>query len=505
MSLLVVGLSHRTAPVPVLERVAVPAQDTAKLLAELMMSANVGEAMLLSTCNRVEVYAVVEAFHGGMAEVTAALARRSGSDVTSLAQHLYVHYAGAAVEHAFSVAAGLDSMVVGESQILGQLRAAYAVAAEAGAAGRTLHELAQQALRVGKRVRTETGIDLAGGSVVAEALADAAAALHAAEPAADAGPGAGQARMWNFPALSGEMSHRGETAGAKGLAGRRVVLVGAGAMGGLAAAHLRRARVGSLTVVNRSLAAAQRLASAAVADGVPATAVGLDGLAGALASAQLVVSCTGAVDAVIEAATVRAARADGAGPLVVCDLGLPRDVTPEVAELPGVTVIDLATLQDRLSGRPGGRDVAAAREVVTAEVAAFLAAQRSATVTPTVTALRQLAAEVVAAELLRLESRLPGLEESVRGELGRTVRRVVDKLLHTPTVRIKELAAGPGGQAYADALRELFDLDPAVPAALSRPAPAPAGPDPSADPPPAPDIPGVPGLPGTPANLEGDH
>jgi glutamyl-tRNA reductase len=468
VSLLVVGLSHRTAPVPVLERVAVPAAEAGKLLAELMMSANVGEALLLSTCNRVEVYAVVEAFHGGMAEVIGALARHCGSDVTGLAEHLYVHYAGAAVEHAFSVAAGLDSMVVGESQILGQLRAAYAYAAEAGAAGRTLHELAQQALRVGKRVHTETGIDVAGSSVVAEALADAAAVLHAAEPVGEPVPGLERGGPEPDVLVA---DHR-----TAGLAGRHAVLVGAGAMGGLAAAHLRRARVGSLTVVNRSVAAAQRLASAAVAEGVPATAVGLDGLAGALAGAQLVVSCTGAIGAVIEAATVRAARAGRGDPLVVCDLGLPRDVAPEVAELPGVVVIDLATLQDRLSGQPGGRDVAAAREIVTAEVAAYLAAQRSATVTPTVTALRQLAAEVVAAELLRLESRLPELDENVRAELGRTVRRVVDKLLHTPTVRIKELAAGPGGQAYADALRELFDLDPAVPAALTRPAPSPAGP-----------------------------
>lgn len=432
MSLLVVGLSHRTAPVRVLERAAMPAEDTGKFLGELMKSSNVAEALLLSTCNRIEVYTVVETFHGGMAEVIETLTRHAGSDVTGLADHLYVHYAGAAVEHAFSVAAGLDSMVVGESQILGQLRAAYASAAEQGAAGRTLHELAQQALRVGKRVHSETGIDATGASVVTEALSDAAAALGT-------------------------------------LAGRHAVLVGAGSMGGLAAAHLRRAGIGSLTVVNRSLPAAQRLVSAALTDGVPATAAGLADLAAVLADAELVVSCTGSVGPVIEGAAVRRARADTAHPLVVCDLGLPRDVAPEVGELPGVTVIDLATLQERLRDRPGGSDVTRAREIVAAEVTAFLAAQRSASVTPTVTALRQHAAEVVAAELLRLESRLPELDASVRAELAKTVRRVVDKLLHTPTVRIKELAAGPAGQAYADALRELFDLDPTMPAALVEP------------------------------------
>jgi glutamyl-tRNA reductase len=454
VSLLVVGMSHRTAPVRVLERVAVSGEDIGKLLAALMKSPNLAEAMLLSTCNRVEVYTVVETFHGGMAEVIAALAQHAGTDTAGLADHLYVHYAGAAVEHAFSVAAGLDSMVVGESQILGQLRAAYAFAAETGAAGRTLHELAQQALRVGKRVHAETGIDFAGSSVVAEALADAALALG----------GAG----WG---------HRDAP---DGLAGRRAVLVGAGSMGGLAAAHLRRARVASLTVVNRSLPAAQRLASAAIAEGIPACAAGLDDLGTVLADADLVVSCTGSIGAVIDGETVRHVRATTDHPLVVCDLGLPRDVAPEVGQLPSVTVIDLATLQERLSGRPGGPGgsaVASAQAIVSDEVAAFLAAQRSAMVTPTVTALRQLATEVAAAELLRLESRLPDLDGRVRAEFANTVRRVVDKLLHTPTVRIKELAAGPGGQTYADALRKLFDLDPAVPAALSRPGPsAPAAP-----------------------------
>jgi len=436
MSLLVVGLSHRTATMRVLERAAVTAEDSGKLLAELMKSANVAEALLLSTCNRVEVYAVVETFHGGMADVVRVLGEHAGADVGELADHLYVHYAGAAVEHVFSVAAGLDSMVVGEAQILGQLRLAYAEAAATDAAGRTLHELAQHALRVGKRVHSETGIDAAGRSLVAEALADASAAL-------------------------------GGT-----VAGRRAVLVGAGSMGGLTNAHLRRAGVAALTVLNRSLAPASRLAAAATGDGIPARAGVLAELPAALADADLLVTCTGSVGIVIDAATVRAAGR----PLVVCDLGLPRDVAPEVARLPGVTVIDLDTLHERLSGLAGGADVARARQIVADELTTFLAAQRAATVTPTVTALRQLAAEVVAAELLRLESRLPELDGAVRGELEKTVRRVVDKLLHTPTVRIKELAAGPAGQAYTDALRELFDLDPSAPAALVQPADAPAAP-----------------------------
>lgn len=433
MSLLVVGLSHRTAPVRVLERATVAAEDLAKVLEELVRADNVAEALVLSTCNRVEVYAVVETFHGGMAEVAGVLAGQTGTEVGGLAEHLYVHYAGAAVEHVFTVAAGLDSMAVGESQILGQLRAAYAAAAEAGSAGRALHELAQQALRVGKRVHNETGIAEANRSLVSEALTDAAAVF-------------------------------GGT-----IRGRRALLVGAGSMGALAAAHLRRAEVGELVVVNRGAAGAHRLADIARADGVPARAATWDDLAAELAAAELLVCCTGAANAVVDTATVAAARAGAPHPLVVCDLGLPRDVEPGVAELAGVTVVDLGTLQRRLSRAATGTDVAIAREIVVQEVQTHLAAQRSAAVTPTVTALRRQAAEVVAAELLRLETRLPDLDEAARTEVARTVRRVVDKLLHTPTVRVKELAAGPAGDTYADALRELFALDPTSPTAIAAP------------------------------------
>ena len=164
MNLLTVGLSHRTAPVRVLERAAIGAEDVGKVLDELIARDHISEAFLVSTCNRVEVYAVAETFHGGLDDVTAVLARQAGAEVAELADHFYVHYAGAAVEHLFSVAAGLDSMVVGEAQILGQLRQAYGVADQAGTVGRTLHELAQQALRVGKRVHADTGIDTAGAA-----------------------------------------------------------------------------------------------------------------------------------------------------------------------------------------------------------------------------------------------------------------------------------------------------------------------------------------------------
>jgi glutamyl-tRNA reductase len=452
MSLLVVGLSHRSAPVGVLEKVAVSVADAGKVLGQLLKREHVAEALLLSTCNRVEVYAVVTTFHGGLADITDVLVGQSALVLDELTDHLYVHYAAAGVEHVFSVAAGLDSMVVGEPQILGQLRTAYAGAEQAGSIGRTLHEVVQQALRVGKRVHTETDIDTAGASVVSEALGAAAAVL--------AGADAGLAGL----------------AGAD-LAGRRALILGAGSMAGLAAAQLRRAKVAEIVVANRTHLSAARLAELCTAQGTAARALGLDGVAAALSEVDVVICCTAAsgavlsVDQIADAGGVNQAT-DAWGhrrvPLVVCDLGLPRNVEPEVGKLPGVTLLDLTTVARRLKQRATGSDALnAAHRIVAQEVRAYLVAQRTAEVTPTVAALRKRAAEVVDAELLRLDGRLPGLDAAVRDELARTVRRVVDKLLHAPTVRVKQLAEAGGGEAYADALRELFELDPQAVAAIA--------------------------------------
>jgi glutamyl-tRNA reductase len=431
MSVLVVGMSHRSAPVAVLERAAVAGDEVPKLLDEMLRGSHVTEVMMLSTCNRIEVYAVVDAFHGGLADVSTVLGRHAHLPLPELTEHLYVHYAGSAVQHLFAVAAGLDSMVIGEAQILGQLRAAYAAADTAGTVGRVLHELSQQALRVGKQVHTRTGIDAAGASIVSEALAVAAEAVG-------------------------------------DLAGTRAVIVGAGAMGSLAAAHLRRAGAAEIVVLNRSEDRAQRLAENTRRTGTAARPAPLDALPDELAAADVAVVCTGAVGTVVSRETVAAAAVVREGrPLAVCDLGLPRDVDPGVAALPGVTVVDLVTLQRRLAGSAPRAAVARAQELVADEAQAYLAAQRSAEVTPTVTALRRRASEVVDAELLRLHTRLPALDPAVRDELARTVRRVVDKLLHTPTVQVKRLAEGPDGSSYAQALRDLFELDPQAPAAVA--------------------------------------
>ncbi|MFC7547339.1 glutamyl-tRNA reductase [Plantactinospora sp. GCM10030261] len=421
MNLLVVGASYRTTPVATLERLAVAPTDHRRLVARLLAQPYVGEAVIVSTCNRVEVYAAVSAFHGGLGDICGVLATHAGYPPADLANHLYVHYDGAAVDHVFRVAAGLDSMVVGEAQILGQLRDAYHAATETEAPGRLLHELMQQALRVGKRAHAETDIDRAGQSVVTAAL-DLAA------------------------------THLG------GLAGRPALVVGAGAMGALAVATLSRGGVGPLSVTNRSAERAVRLAETYGASPAP-----IDDLSATLSEVDVVVAATASTTPVLTRELVAGVLAERAhrrsGPLVLLDLAVPRDVEADVAELPGVFVIDIDRLAEDLPEGPAAADTAAVNRIVATEVEAFLTWLRGADVAPTVAALRGRADEVVTAELRRLANRRPELTDEQRGEVARTVHRVVQRLLHSPTVRVRQLAAEPGGDQYAALLRELFDLD----------------------------------------------
>jgi glutamyl-tRNA reductase len=428
MSVLVVGISHRTAPVGVLERVALDDEAARKLTVDLLDSDHVTEAVVVSTCNRVEVYVDVDRFHGSVEDVSQILADRAGTGRDSVVPHLFVHYDEAAVAHLFRVAAGLDSMVVGESQILGQVRVALQRAQEQGSAGSVLNALFQQALRVGKRGHAETGIDQAGRSVVTAALDHVEAST---------GP----------------------------LAGVRALVVGAGAMSGLTVATLTQRGVTDVTVANRTPERAERLAA-----GVHGRTVAWADLADALSEVDLVVSGTGSVGVVIEGPAVAAAlqRRGSDRPYAIVDLALPHDVDPSVAYLPGVHHVGLATLVEHLSGGPVAEDVKAVRAIVGEEVAAFLSVRAAARVTPTVVALRSMATEVVDREIARLDGRLPGLDARTRDELVQTVRRVADKLLHSPTVRIKELAEMPGGVDYAGALADLFRLDPAAVDAVTR-------------------------------------
>lgn len=423
MSLLVLGVSHHSAPMDVLEKVA--AIDTEAALIDAGTADAVAETLVLATCNRIEVYSEVSKFHAAVEALTSTLAKRAGLTTEDLSRHLYVHYDHAAVRHAFRVTSGLDSMVLGDEQIIGQFREAFKASVEHGRAGRSLHELAQSALRVGKRVHTDTGIGRHGASVVEVALA--------------------QARR-HFD----------------GLSGRRVVVIGSGSMSSLAAS-VAAAEHAEVTIVGRTAAAVNRLA-----DAVGGRGVNLEHLDQELRAADVVVSATGATGLLITADHLRHVLAESVPDLFVCDLALPHDTDPAITSIAGVHRLDLAGIADLPEAQVASDSVTAAEQIVIDATTDFVQRQTSSKVEPVVVALRSRAEEVVEEELGRLRLRSPQLSDDQFAEIARSMRRVVATLLHTPTVRMKEFAAeDPGGHRYAAALHALFDLDPAAVAALS--------------------------------------
>jgi glutamyl-tRNA reductase len=458
MSVLVVGLNHKGAPLATLERVALVGDALDKLLHDVSRADDVAGALVLSTCNRVEIYAEVGKFHGAVAAICELLSRHSQVPQAELTQHLYVHYADRALQHMLTVACGLDSMVVGESQILGQLRQALRIARERGTLGPTLSALGSLALRAGKRAQSETRVGHAGANLVSVGLQTAATHLgvdRAGAPATAAEP--------------------------PSLAGLDVLVVGAGAMSGLTVASVARAGAANIVVANRTLQRAERLAAS-----VGGRAADISGLADLIATADLVVTCTGAADHVITADMVRTAlerraqdhvrptsrsgRSQGSPTVAILDLAMPRDVEPAVGGLPGVALTDLATLADegQAALEPDDSGVGEVRRIIAEELAAHSSKSRAALVSPTVVALRAKAASVVDAELARLAGRVRGLDAKAMDEVAKSMRRVTDKLLHDPTVRVKELAGAPGGDTYEDALRVLFDLDQATVQAVAQ-------------------------------------
>jgi glutamyl-tRNA reductase len=462
MSVLAVGLSHASAPVTTLERAVVAGDAQVKLLTDIFASENVAGSLVLSTCNRIEVYAEVDRFHGGVEAICELLARHSGLPLSQLTKSAYLHYDDRAVQHLLAVTCGLESMVVGESQILGQVRHAVRIARQHGTLSRELSDVSRLALRAGRRAHAETGIDAAGQNLVSLGL-ELAARAH----------------------------------GSQALQGLRVLVIGAGSMSSLAVATAVRHKARQVVVANRTPGRAQRLAGK-----YGASAVGLDDLPGSMAAADIVVACTGAAEHVVTKAMVRQAlrlrpallaggpagagrrrRADripqAPGPLVLLDLALPRDIESVAGKLPGVRLIDLETIgaagaRDRpggagLAGLASESDIVAVRRIVALELAAYLKAHGAITVAPTVVALRAKAATVVESELARLDRRLGDLDARTRREIAHTMGRITDKLLHGPTVRVKELAGSPGADSYEMALRVLFELDPESVAAVQRP------------------------------------
>jgi len=429
MSVLVLGVSHHSAPIALLDEVALAATTADALLVELAATASVTEAMVLATCNRLEVYAVVPRFHPAVETITTALAAHSGVEEERLRPYLFVHHAERAADHLFRTSAGLDSMVTGESQIRFQVRDALQRARAAGTVGPTLSDLVEASLRVGKRVQTETRIDQAGRSLADEGLA--------------------------------ELGERGVAT-----QGASVVVLGAGSMASVAAVAANRRGASTIVVVNRDADRGARLA-----ESVGGLSASWEELAGFLAKADLLLACTGAAGTIVGPDMVADAREGCDGVLGILDLAMPHDVDPAVDERTDVVLASLTTLAERIGhdDAEASATISRARAIVAGEVDAYVAGQSAAAVAPTVVALREQAEVVVAAELDRLRNRLgDGLDPRLDDEVSATLRRVVSKLLHTPTVRVKAAAASSSTTDYEAALRHLFALDPGAGSAISR-------------------------------------
>lgn len=406
MSLLVLSASHHSAAPDLLSRLALDAAASTKLAHALVAGEYVDEAVVLSTCNRTEIHLQVDRFHAGLQLAVEELAAVTGVGTAELHRVCGVSYDEAAVRHLFRVASGLDSLVVGESQILGQVRSALTTSQSAGTVGTALNALFQQALRVGKRVQTETSIGTAGRSMVSAALD-----------------------------LAGDLD------------GRTVTVLGAGAIAGVAA-HAAAAQGAEVIVVNRTLERAERLA-----DQVGGRALGLSELSSALTLSEVLIAGAGARSTLVGPAALA-----GTPVRTVVDLAVPADVDPVVAAT--VDLIDVARLMRAEDGhqQATAASIGEAGALVDAEISDFIGSRRAAKVTPTVVALRSMAAEVVGRELDRFDGRVPDLGQRERAEVERTVRRIVDKLLHRPTVAVQSHLAD-GSADYASALRELFALD----------------------------------------------
>ena len=386
---------------------------------------HVTEAAVIATCNRLEIYAEVDRFHGSVEDVSRLLVERAGESTEAILPHLYVHYDDGAVSHLFHVAAGLDSMAVGEGQILGQTRDALRRGQEQGTVGPALNVLFQQALRVGKRSRAETDIDQAAPSLVS-------AALKLVAPRGRRGPpGRGRSAPAAWPP-SPRRRPRGRAPPTSWSSTARPPTPSGSPR---STTHARPASTGSPPSSRPPTCWSPAPAPPGSCSPPP---------------------------------QIQAARPDDQ-PLAIVDLALPHDVDPAARELPGVTLVGLADLAEELRDSDAGREIDGVRRIVGEEVTAFLTARRQASVTPTVVALRSMATDVVEAEMERLVARLPDLDDAARAEVLHTVRRVADKLLHQPTVRVKELANETGAVSYAAALAELFSLDPEAVDAVTRP------------------------------------
>jgi glutamyl-tRNA reductase len=419
VSIVVIGVNHRTGPLSLLERVAVASDALPKAIHGLVSRENVREAVVLSTCNRTEVYAVAERFHGAYADIRDFFCELGGLDPDDLHPHLYSQHDDAAVAHLFEVAAGLDSAVLGESEILGQVRGAWELAQVEGGARATLNLLFRHALETGKRARTETAIGRSTASISHAAVEMAAERLGS-------------------------------------LSGHRVVVLGAGEVGEGVAVALAGAGATDIAVLNRTVSRGEVLAARVGGRVAP-----LAHLREELIAADVVVSCTGAGAVVVDLDTVsEAVHRRGGRPLLVVDLAVPRDVDHAVGSIDGVTLLDLDDLRDWAARGLEQRasEAAKVRDILGEEVERYLLEATARQAAPLVAQLHERADAVRRAELARFAARLAELEPAHRDAVEALTKGIVAKLLHHPSVRLKDDAGTPRGERNAAAVRDLFDL-----------------------------------------------
>ena len=421
MSFVVVGLNHRTVPLPVLERVTVPPALVSKALRDLAGREYLAEVALLSTCNRTEVYALCTKFHPGVADATDFLAEQAGMKSADLTEHVYSYYDEAAIAHLFGVAAGVDSVILGEGQILGQVRDALKAAEEEGTAQQSLSKVFRHAIEVGKRSRAETGIGRGAVSLSSAAVALATERLGT-------------------------------------LVERRVLVLGAGEMGQGMATSLAGSGVAEVVVAGRGTDRATELSTR-----VGGRAIPIEKLPQALVAADVVLTSTGSTEVVISHDDVELAMQRRFGrPLLIVDIAVPRDVDPGVADLPGVTLLDMDDLKAfaESSMDRRRREVARVRRIISAELERLRTERSGREVAPLVSALRTRAEDIRLAELERFRAKLDGVDTRTAEAIEALTRGIVAKLLHEPTVRVKEAAGSGRGELFADALTALFDLEP---------------------------------------------
>jgi glutamyl-tRNA reductase len=418
MRLFAVGLSHRTAPVELRESVDFARAGLEHALSALAARGISSEAVVLSTCNRAEIYTLADS-DGAADAIRSFFSEYHGVAAAILAEHLYAYRGGEAARHLFRVAAGLDSLVVGEPQILGQVKAAYTTASDLHFTGATTHRLFHAAFAVGKRVRSETGLGEGAVSV-------SYAAIELAKK------------------IFGSMS------------GLNVLILGAGEMAKLTGVHLRSQRVKQITIASRTFAAAEQLAQQLGGRAIPWRE-----MAAGLAAADIVVTATGATDPVVtKSAVEEAMRSRRSRPLFVIDIAVPRDVEQAVGDLDQVFLYHMDDLQvivqENLARRSS--ELAGAEAIVDEEVARFVGWLQSREITPTIVALRQRFEAIRQSELRRLEPKLAGLTPDARARVEEITHLLVEKLLLTPTEQLKAVSDDTLVVAYAEAIHRVFSL-----------------------------------------------